>query len=50
MWVYESLGSPLVSIVASVVAEVLNKPVAVDSEQYSRGKSVIELKLMGRSF
>ncbi len=50
MWVYESLGSPLASIVASVVAEVLNKPVSVDSEQYSKGKCVIELKLTGRSF
>jgi hypothetical protein len=50
MWVYESLGSPIASIVASVVAEVLDKPVAVNSEQYSRGKCVIELKLAGRSF
>jgi hypothetical protein len=49
MWVYESLGSPLASIVASVVAEVLDKPISVDSEQYSRGKCVIELRLMGRS-
>lgn len=50
MWVYESLGSPIASIVASVVAEVLDKPVTVDNEQYSRGKCVIELKLAGRSF
>ena len=50
MWVYESLGSPIASIVASVVAEVLDKPVAVDSEQYGRDKCVIKLKLMGRSF
>jgi hypothetical protein len=50
MWVYESLGSPIASIVASVVAEVLNKPVTVDNEQHSKGKSVIELKLTGRNF
>jgi len=50
MWVYESLGSPIASIVASVVAEVLNKPVTVDNEQYSKGKGVIELKLTGRNF
>ena len=50
MWVYESLGSPLASIVASVVAEVLDMPVVVDSEQYSRDKCVIELRLTGRSF
>ena len=50
MWVYESLGSPIASIVASVVAEVLDKPVTVDNEQYSRGKCVIDLKLAGRNF
>jgi hypothetical protein len=50
MWVYESIGSPIASIVASVVAEVLNKPVTVDNEQYSKGKGVIELKLTGRNF
>ena len=49
MWVYESLGSPIASIVASVVAEVLNKPITVDNEQYSRGKDVIQLKLAGRN-
>ena len=50
MWIYETLGSPLASIVASVVAEVLNKPVSVDNEKYSKGKCNIELKLTGRSF
>jgi hypothetical protein len=50
MWIYEILGSPLASIVASVVAEVLDKPVSVSNEECSRGKCVIELKLMGRSF
>ena len=50
MWVYESLGSPLASIVASVVTEVLNRPVSVDREQYSKGKCIIELKLTGRNF
>jgi hypothetical protein len=49
MWIYESLGSPLTSIVASVVAEVLDKPVTVQEERYSRGKCVVELKLTGRS-
>ena len=50
MWIYESLGSPIASIVASVIAEVLNKPVTVENEQNSRGKNVIELKLTGRNF
>ncbi len=49
IWVYESLGSPIASIVASAVAEVTDKPVTVDNEQYSRGKCVVELKLSGRS-
>jgi hypothetical protein len=50
MWIYESLGSPLASIVASIVAEVLDQPVSVQQEQYSRDKCVVELKLTGRSF
>jgi hypothetical protein len=49
MWVYESIGSPLASIVASVMAEVLDKPLAIESEQHSKGKSVFELKFTGRS-
>jgi hypothetical protein len=49
MWIYESLGSPLASIVASVVAEVLDRPVTVVSETQSRGKFVVELKLAVRS-
>jgi len=49
MWVYESLGTPITSMVASVVAEVLDKPVSVNSERFSRGKCVIELKVVGRS-
>ncbi len=49
MWVYESLGSPLASIVASVVAEALDKPVTVESEQNRRAKHVIELKLTERA-
>jgi hypothetical protein len=50
MWVYESLGSPIASIVASVVAEVLDKPVTVENEQYSKGKCVVELSFAGRNF
>lgn len=50
MWIYESIGSPIASIVASVVAEVLDQPVSVAEEKYRGGKGVIELKLVGRSF
>ena len=49
MWVYESLGTPIASIVASVVAEVLDKPVSINSERSSRGKCFVDLKVVGRS-
>ena len=49
MWIYESLGTPLASIVASVIAQVIDKPVIVEDEQYSRGRCVLQLKLLGRS-
>ena len=49
MWIYESLGTPIASLVASVVAQVLDKPVVIQSETSSRGKCLIELKVMGRS-
>jgi hypothetical protein len=49
MWVYDSLGSPLASMVATVVAEVLNEPVVVEGEKFGAGKFVVQLKLMGRS-
>lgn len=41
---YESLGSPLASIVASIAAEVLDKPVIIDRETHEKHKSIIELK------
>lgn len=49
MWIYESLGTPIASLAASVVAQVLDKPVLVESESSSRGQCLIELKVMGRS-
>jgi hypothetical protein len=49
MWIYDSIGSPIASIVASIVTQVLDKPVSINSEQYSKGKIVIELKVVGRS-
>ena len=49
MWIYESLGTPLASIVASVIAQILDKPVMVEDEQYSGGKCVLRLKLLGRN-
>lgn len=49
MWIYESLGTPIASLAASVVAQVLDKPVLVESESSSKGKCLVELKVMGRS-
>lgn len=49
MWIYESLGTPIASLVASVVAQVLDKPVLVESEVFSRGKCVINLAVVGRA-
>jgi len=44
---YECLGSPLASIAAAVVAEALDRPVAVEREEYGKGKSLIELGILG---
>jgi hypothetical protein len=41
---YECLGSPLASIVASIAAEALDKPVIIDRETHEKHKSTIELK------
>jgi hypothetical protein len=42
--IYECLGSPIASIVASMTAEALNKPVIIDRENHEKHKSIIELK------
>jgi len=44
--IYACLGSPLASIIASVVAEALNEPIIIENEEYSKGKAVIELKVL----
>ena len=48
MWIYESLGTPIGSIVASIVAQVLQKPVSITVERFTKRKCVIELKVVGR--
>ena len=50
MWIYESLGSPLSSIVASVIAQALDKPVIIEDEQRQRGRCVLQLRLLRRDF
>jgi len=49
MWIYESLGTPIASLVASVAAQLLDKPVLIQTESPSKGKILIELKVVGRA-
>jgi len=49
MWIYESLGTPLASIVASAVAQILNEPIIVEEEQNLKGKTLLKLKLLRRN-
>ena len=44
---HQCLGSPLVSIVASVVAEAWNRAVRVKQEEHSNGRCSIELEVLG---
>jgi hypothetical protein len=48
MWVYESIGTPLASIAASTVSEVLDKAVSINKETVARGKLLVELKVLER--
>ncbi len=48
MWINENLGTPIASMVASVVAQVSDKPVSVQSEVFGRGKCIINLGVVGR--
>ena len=49
MWIYESLGTPLASIVASVIAQILNEPIIVEEDQTLKGKTLLKLKLLRRN-
>ena len=46
LWFYELLGSPLASVVASLAAEALDKPIIVESETHGKGKLMIELRVL----
>jgi len=46
MQLYQNLGSPLASIVASITAEALNQPLIVEREEYKQGECHIELRLV----
>ncbi len=49
MWIYEILGTPLASIVVSIVAQVIDKPILISEEQTFKGKSILKLKVLGRN-
>jgi hypothetical protein len=49
MWIYESLGTPLASIVASAIAQILNEPIIVEEDQTLKGKTLLKLKLLRRN-
>ncbi len=49
MWIYESLGTPLASIIASAIAQILNEPIIVEEEQTLKGKTLLKLKLLRRN-
>ena len=46
-WSHQCLGGPLASIVASVAAEALDKPVTIKQEDQHRGKYSVELEVIG---
>jgi hypothetical protein len=46
MWIYQIIGTPLASIIASTTAQVLDKKVQIKNEQESKGKVLIELEIV----
>jgi len=48
MWIYESIGTPIASIVASIVAQILDKPVTISRETFAKGKNTVDLQVLER--
>jgi len=46
IWYYRCLGSPIASIVAAISSEALGKPIRIQEENYSKGKSRIILEVL----
>jgi len=46
LWFYQLLGSPLASVVASLAAEALDKPLIIEREMPGKGKLTIELRAL----
>ncbi|MCW4025649.1 MAG: hypothetical protein NWF01_11565 [Candidatus Bathyarchaeota archaeon] len=47
MWIYQIIGTPVASIIASVTAQVLEKQVQIKNEQASKGKVLVEIERLG---
>ena len=47
VWYYRCLGSPIASIVASIASDGIGKPVRIKEESYRKGKSMIQLEVLG---
>ena len=45
-WLQQTLGSPIASIVSSIVAEALGRPVIIKGEESKRGEKLIELEFL----
>jgi hypothetical protein len=46
IWYYRALGSPLASIAAAICCEGLGKPIRIDKETSTKGKTHIELEVL----
>jgi hypothetical protein len=47
VWYYRCMGSPIASIVASIASDGMGKPVRIAEENYVKGKSIIQLEVLG---
>jgi hypothetical protein len=47
VWYYRSLGSPVASITAAVIAEATGKPVRISSESQEKGNCQVEVEVLG---
>jgi hypothetical protein len=47
VWYYQCMGSPVASIAASITSDGLGKPVRIKEETYHKGKSSIQLEVLG---
>ncbi len=46
IWLYQCLGSPLASIVASLACEALDRPLVIEREAHEQARCVIELRVL----